>query len=290
MGEKEFLLIWLNDKQTCGQLHIQFKQRHLLFASVIHLLFINPTNSVQKFTCYSVCNGAEELDYQPSKTSEIRIPCWNPSSYKEVGLFKTCKPINGMCSTTTWQYKTTNGLKVTSYWVGIKRGCQQETNGVTWVTHGQGFPHSTNRNAAGMTQFLRYYMAADSEVKARENTQYPDAGRTTETHVGTKPFAFGSGSVEVYDDASSIITMTDTISTDSNYQNYGYITNTAKRPLNQMLTRQFMSTDGNGSPDLPTMATAVSELECLSCLTPLQNSRADDVCVTGGALSRPPRR
>ena len=50
-----------------------------------------------------------------------------------------------------------------------------------------------------------------------------------------------------------------------------------------MLSRQFMSVDGNGSPDLPTIASAVSELECLSCLTPLQNTRADDICVTGGA-------
>ena len=195
-----------------------------------------------------------------------------------------------MCSTTTWQYKTTNGLKVTSYWVGIERGCQSETGsgGVTWVTHGQGFQHTTNRKADGMTQFVRYYMATDSVTKAHENAQYPDAGRTTGTSVGTKPFAFGSGSNEVYEDASSIIMITETTSSTSssavsNYKNYGYITNTMNRPLNQMLTRQFMSADGNGSPDLPSMAPAISELECISCLTPMQNSRADDICVTGRA-------
>ena len=51
-----------------------------------------------------------------------------------------------------------------------------------------------------------------------------------------------------------------------------------------MLSRQFMSVDGNGSPDLPIIAPAVSELECLSCLTPSQNTRADDICATGWAL------
>ena len=164
------------------------------------------------------------------------MPCWNPSNDKENGLFKTCSPNNGMCSTTTWQYKTTNGMKVTSYWVGIQRGCQPETEsrstGVTWVTHGQGFQHSTNRKADGMTQFVRYYMATDSEIKARENAQYPDAGRTSGTNVGTKPFAFSPGSNEVdsvYEDASAVITVTKTTSSTSptaisNYKKYGYVT------------------------------------------------------------------
>ena len=77
-------------------------------------------------------------------------------------------------------------------------------------------------------------MATDSEIKARENAQYPDAGRTSGTNVGTKPFAFGSGSNEVdsvYVDASAVITVTKTTSSTSstaisNYKKYGYITQT----------------------------------------------------------------
>ena len=52
------------------------------------------------------------------------------------------------------------------------------------------------------------------------------------------------------------------------------------RPLIQTLTPQFMSSDGAGPPDLPTIAAAVSELECLACATPLSNTNGDNNCVT----------
>ena len=55
---------------------------------------------------------------------------------------------------------------------------------------------------------------------------------------------------------------------------------TCGRPLIQTLTPQFMSSDGAGPPDLPTIKAAVSELECLACATPLSNTNGDNNCVT----------
>lgn len=50
--------------------------------------------------------------------------------------------------------------------------------------------------------------------------------------------------------------------------------------LEQPLTPQFMSSDGNGPPDLPQVAAAVVELECLSCVTPIGNTNSENNCVT----------
>ena len=55
---------------------------------------------------------------------------------------------------------------------------------------------------------------------------------------------------------------------------------TCGRPLIQTLTPQFMSSDGAGPPDLPTIKAAVSELECLACATPISNTNGDNNCVT----------
>ena len=40
-----------------------------------------------------------------------------------------------------------------------------------------------------------------------------------------------------------------------------------------------MSPDGAGPPDLPKIATAVEELECLSCSTPISNTNSENTCV-----------
>lgn len=41
-----------------------------------------------------------------------------------------------------------------------------------------------------------------------------------------------------------------------------------------------MSADGSGPPDLPALAAAVNELECLSCVTPIDNTNNENNCVT----------
>merc|ERR1739848_255322 len=50
--------------------------------------------------------------------------------------------------------------------------------------------------------------------------------------------------------------------------------------LVQTETPQFMSADGSGPPDLPTLAPAVNELECISCVTPIDNTNNENNCVT----------
>ena len=41
-----------------------------------------------------------------------------------------------------------------------------------------------------------------------------------------------------------------------------------------------MSSDGSGPPDVPALAPAVNELECLSCVTPIDNTSNENNCVT----------
>ena len=50
-------------------------------------------------------------------------------------------------------------------------------------------------------------------------------------------------------------------------------------PLVSRIKPQFMSPDGAGPPDLPKIAQAVEELECLSCSTPISNTNSENTCV-----------
>ena len=99
------------------------------------------TEAVQStpFTLCIVCSGSQEFKSQPTQSSDITDPCWNPSgstvwktddvTARDVN--KYCVPNNGLCKTSTWQYATKNALTVTSYWVGIQRGCQDNVDGST---------------------------------------------------------------------------------------------------------------------------------------------------------------
>jgi len=296
------------------------------------------TEAVQStpFTLCLVCTGAQEFTAQPTTAADITDPCWNPSGSS---VFKTddttardinkyCVPNNGMCSTTTWQYKTKNDLQTTSFWVGVTRGCQSNDGGVSGgvvsaITSGTSdISHGTNRAADGMKKFVRYYIATNSASKAKDNAKYPDAGTNTGSTVGKQPFALGNGftaaNVYSYVDASTFTNVADSTCPHSSctttttlqeyYKKFGYATTkidssaavnglvdaadtpaactdsssqaTCGRPLIQTLTPQFMSSDGAGPPDLPTIAAAVSELECLSCATPIANTNGDNNCVT----------
>ena len=50
------------------------------------------------------------------------------------------------------------------------------------------------------------------------------------------------------------------------------------RGIIQLLTPQFMSSAGDGAPDVPDLA-HVEELECLSCVTPTSNNNKQHNCV-----------
>ena len=105
------------------------------------LLANNETTSITPqqvpYTLCVVCSDAEEFSSQPTKSSEITIPCWNPSGSASIQTDddsrddpkKFCIPNNGLCRTETWQYSTRSPMKTTSYWIGIERGCQADQDG-----------------------------------------------------------------------------------------------------------------------------------------------------------------
>ena len=71
---------------------------------------------------------------------------------------------------------------------------------------------------------------------------------------------------------------------DDKFWMYGYIDDGAQNaadtlPLVSRLKPQFMSVDGSGPPDLPKLVDPVSEIECLSCSTPLSNTNSENTCV-----------
>ena len=190
------------------------------------------------------------------------------------------------------------------------------TNQVTftnvWRDGVANFPHGTPRAADGMEKFVRYYVASNTASKAKDLAKYPDAGTTAGSTVGIIPFAFtdGKGADSATDyrwaDASSTITVgkdsTAVASPDKDsnalevYYRYGWVglahglatgtsltgcdTTACVRSIEQPLTAQFMSADGNGQPDLPKLQQSVAELECLSCATPIGNTNAENNCVT----------
>ena len=180
------------------------------------------------FKCI-VCSGSEEFKSQPKQSAEITDPCWNPSGSTVWATDdvtardpnRYCVPNNGLCKTSTWQYATKNALKITSYWVGIQRGCQDNTDGsntggiVSFVEEGDGYPHGIARAADGMTKFVRYYAATNTAAKAKDNAKYPDAGTNTGSTVQTRPFAFDDGYVAAdkyhYADASRVTTVSNSI-------------------------------------------------------------------------------
>ena len=182
-----------------------------------------------------MCSGSQEFKSQPKQSAEITDPCWNPSgstvwatddvTARDVNRY--CVPNNGLCKTSTWQYATKNSLKITSYWVGIQRGCQDNVDGsntggiVSFVKEGDGFPHGIARAADGMTKFVRYYAATNTAAKAKDNAKYPDAGTNTGSTVQTRPFAFGDGLAAAdkyhYADASQVTTVSNSIADQFSY-------------------------------------------------------------------------
>ena len=141
------------------------------------------TPQATPFTLCVVCSDSQEFDSHPTKSSEITMPCWNPSGSKSVTTDtnsmnnpkKFCKPNNGFCKTETWQYSTRSPLKTTSFWVGIERGCQPNQDGSTSELisrnlEGSGLNYSGARGVDGMTKFVRYYLASNTAGKVSRNT------------------------------------------------------------------------------------------------------------------------
>ena len=194
------------------------------------------------------------------------------------------------CTTNTWTYSTedTTGA-VTSYWVGVERGCAAVTSYTTdALTSGtvstlagsaagsdissttRGFSTATGKK---QTQHVRLYAPTNSAAKAKANAKYPtaDSGAGTvpaSTYVGTATQA-GLKTYYLFNAA-----ITTAAKTGGNVLFKGSVsTNTADAndaDLINPFIPGFMKADGDGAPDLPS-SVKTPELQCVSCVTPPNN-------------------
>ena len=150
------------------------------------------------------------------------------------------------CTTSTWQYSTedTAGAR-TSHWVGIRRGCATTASkaGPELAATAGG-----SRAASDLKENVRFYAPANTAAKAKDNARYPtsDSANNIEfqsVDTALSDFTFTGG-------ADVVSASVDFIS-----------------PLDP----QFMTSDGTGAPDVPTTL-VTSELECISCVTPIGNT------------------
>ena len=141
------------------------------------------------YTRCLICHGTQEFRSPPLVGSEVTHPCWNPSgsTLYDTDLDATldprkyCQPTLGFCSTTTWQYSTFDDAGATSsHWIGIERGCGDDTNTPTDATS-----HTTKRGATAMNERIRWYAATNTASKAKDNAKYPDADVATQTAIST---------------------------------------------------------------------------------------------------------
>ena len=91
----------------------------------------------------------------------------------QLGARKFCKPLNGLCSTTTWQYSTKDkGGSTTSHWVGIERGCAGAPTANTMATHDTtGNTYNFKRGISSGKAFVRFYAASNTASKAKDNAK-----------------------------------------------------------------------------------------------------------------------
>ena len=102
-----------------------------------------------------------------------------------------------------------------------------------------------NRAASALTENIRIYVPANTAAKAKDNARYP-----TGDSANNIPARSVALSTVDFTSAGELLAADDYIST---------------------LDPQFMTSDGTGAPDLPTTL-VTSELECISCVTPIGNT------------------
>ena len=110
-----------------------------------------------------VCSQIEQFKSHPTKTSDITNNCWNPSGSSTFGAQKLCRPgQSGLCRTETWQYASKRGGRITSFWVGVERGC---LDGQEISVTGNGLDHSGTLAVEGLKKFVRTYPATNTISK-----------------------------------------------------------------------------------------------------------------------------
>ena len=76
--------------------------------------------STFELICF-VCSHLEQVSSPPVSNSQVTNSCWNPSS-RDMKT-QSCHASNGLCKTKTFQYATSHGNRLKSFWVGVERGC-----------------------------------------------------------------------------------------------------------------------------------------------------------------------
>lgn len=130
-------------------------------------------------------------------------------------------------------------------------------------------------NGEETTNVFAYFDASPVTTVGESTT----AG-TTDIQAYYKEFGYVTRQIPVNSALFGLVAGDSTGKTCFHIDTASEIEGTCGRPLIQTLTPQFMSSDGAGPPDLPTIAAAVSELECLACATPISNTNGDNNCVT----------
>ena len=80
------------------------------------------------------CHATETMITYPDRSSDIKDPCWNPSSSHGFDAHFSsrhyCIAKTGTCFTDTFQYATKDSNDLKSYTIGIRRGCSTIDPGI----------------------------------------------------------------------------------------------------------------------------------------------------------------
>jgi hypothetical protein len=243
------------------------------------------TTAVQTkdYTLCIKCHKAQEFPTPPIKSSDITNSCWNPSGSSSIATDMTsqkdpkkyCTAQTGICYTKTWTYHTERDSAITSYWVGVERGCADTVTDFK-TSHSDIntdlSDHDTPRAATNMKMIVRGYRATNTASKAKDLAKYPDKSVSETEKFGalkTGASAYATGQTELNDAV-----------------NFPFTPSTPATSLLMMPTSlQYTSTDGTGAPDIPD-SIKFPEIECLKCQTPSANTNGAEPCAKGDSTGR----
>ena len=140
---------------------------NLYFLQSNKISTITPAQVALESLCI-VCNESVRTKEQPVLSSDVPSNCWAGSDSK-VPITSFCRSDSGLCKTETWQYATKYNGKLTSYWVGINRGCYTNEE-VSSNVEGDGVESNGLVAVDNLTKFVRLYPATDSKLKVSKKT------------------------------------------------------------------------------------------------------------------------
>ena len=109
------------------------------------------------------CSDSVRLEEQPVASSDVPSSCWAGSGSK-MPITSFCRSDTGFCKTETWQYATKHDNRITSYWVGINRGCYSNEE-VSTNVEGEGIESNGFIGIDNLTKFVRLYPSSNTKQK-----------------------------------------------------------------------------------------------------------------------------